>query len=427
MPPRTYPAVSNPDGALCIFTQASTAKTWIHFSEPDPNFEAPADDPEAEGPWIRRWFAAPGESGPHKNQVRVLKKRLVAAGIMKSEESWSNYAWQRDGPPLAPPETLAASRASEADGRQPGGLCGAAALLEASNRVHTMDADAVLVQALLPAEQGSDCKRKRAEEDEDALGTTSADAASLQALLDAIEEPGLRRLCAYAELSGLDDLMTSDSLQAHTELLLTSAQSSMSGCDGPVEGITAPSVVVQGLVLICQEMVATTSATREAVSARTKLTSFAWLLADVMGQVTSWDAEVALKVGKRMERSLFPVHASLAEHKIALVEALRAGDIGEASLAQTAMREVLSAPTHSAIVELSLPADQAQVASASLTLLAARDSEVPLPVDVDAVLDAIPRLTQRQLWQVVERAQDELKARTGDDDERKPYRPGRRN
>jgi len=169
---------------------------------------------------------------------------------------------------------------------------------------------------------------------------------------------------------------------------------------------------VQGLVLICQEMVSITAASRtDAMSARKKLIAFAWLLADVMGQVTPWTSELALVVGKRVERSVDPVHATLAEQRAALSEALQADDVSAASLAKQAMRDMLSAPSRSKFAELELPADQAQMASASLALLAARDSEVPTPAGgLAAVLAAIPGLTQGELWQVVERAQDELKA-----------------
>ena len=254
-------------------------------------------------------------------------------------------------------------------------------------------------------------KRQRADEDDDA--------ASLQALLDVMMEPGIPRLRAYAEMSGLPNLIANGSLQAHAEQVVTScvSSSSVGGLPlggGPVEGIEAPPAIVQGLVLICQELVAVTAAPREAVSARKKLTAFAWLLADVMGQVAPWRSELALVVGKRLERSLDSVHASLAEQRTALAEALQADDVGAASLAQAAIRNVLSAPTHSAIVELELPADQAKMASASLALLAARGIEAPSPPteDLAAVLDAIPRLTQGELWQVVERAQDVLKARS---------------
>ena len=118
-----------------------------------------------------------------------------------------------------------------------------------------------------------------------------------------------------------------------------------------------------------------------------------------------------------------PVRTSLAEQKTTMVDALRAGDFGAASLAQAAMRDVLSAPTHSALVELELPADQARMASASLALLAASDGgeaqaemQAARPATraghLDAVLDAIPRFTQAELWQVVERAQEELKGRS---------------
>ena len=110
------------------------------------------------------------------------------------------------------------------------------------------------------------CKRQRVDEDEDAVITTSVDAVhgdeTLQALLDAIAEPSIERLRAYAAMSTIDSLSI-DSMQAHTELLLTSAVSSMTGCGGPVEGMQAPPAVVQGLVLICQEIVTLTS---EAVS-----------------------------------------------------------------------------------------------------------------------------------------------------------------
>jgi hypothetical protein len=263
------------------------------------------------------------------------------------------------------------------------------------------------------AEQGSGCKRQRADADE--IASSSDDVAPLQILLDAIEQPGLQRLRAYAEMSGLRDLVTSDSLQAHTERILTSVTSSSTGCGGPVESIQAPPAIVQGLVWICQEMVRST-ASREPVSARKKLMAFGWLLADVMGQVTPWHPEVALKVGKRLERSLDSVHTVLAEQRTTLAEALQAGDVGSASLAQAAMRNVLIVRTSSALVELELPADQAEMASASLALLAAHDrGEAPAAAEDEtahtAVLDAIPRLTQEQLWQLIERAQDELKAR----------------
>ena len=253
----------------------------------------------------------------------------------------------------------------------------------------------------------SGTKRQRADEDDRA--------ASLQALLDAMMEPGIPRLRAYAELSGLPNLIANGSLQAHVEHVVTS--SSVGGVPGgvpgggPVEGIDVPPAIVKGLVLICQELVAFPAASREAVSARKKLTAFAWLLADVMGQVAPWHSELALAVGKRLERSLHSVHVSLAEQRTALAAALQADDVGAASLAQAAIRNVLSAPTHCAIVELELPKYQAKMASASLALLAARGIEAPPPPteELATVLDAISRLTQGELWQVVERAQDVLK------------------
>jgi len=267
-------------------------------------------------------------------------------------------------------------------------------------------------------EQSPGSKRPRSGTDEIAPPSTTDldDAASLQAVLDAMMEPGVQRLRLYAEMCGFTELMASGLLQAHAEELingLTYYNSSLTGRGGPIEGIQAPAAVVQGVVLVCQELVATTATTRrEAVSARKKLMAFAWLLADVMGQVRPWDSDVALVVGKRMERTLGSVHASLAEQKAALADALQADDMSAARLAHAAMCTVLSAPTRSALVELELPADQVQMASASLALLAARGKEPQPPAEsMAAVLEAIPRLTQAELWQVVELAQDELKAR----------------
>ena len=275
------------------------------------------------------------------------------------------------------------------------------------------------------ADENASCKRQQADDrvtlcDEH----TNPDAViSAQALIDAIVEPGILQLKAYADLSSLRGLAADTALfalRAHTELLLTS---SLSGCSNPFPSesvVPAPPAVVQGLILICQEIVATTAGALDAISARRKLMVFGWLLAGLMGQEERWHPDVAIKVGKRLERSLDPVRASLAEQTAALMEALRSDDHNAVALAQATMRRVLSAPTHSAIAELTLPSGQAPMESAALALLAAADGGASgvagggePSVDVyEVVLGIIPGLTQDELWQVVERAQRELKARS---------------
>lgn len=256
--------------------------------------------------------------------------------------------------------------------------------------------------------------------------TESSSAVSIETLVDALLEFGpfgqpLNQ--HYAMLIGMGGSVPA--IEAHAELIFAHVQSStaVGGRGGPIEGVPIAACVQQGLLLILTEVATRIGAARER-SGKQRTKVLGWLLADVMGQREPWAADIAEKIGKRLQRCQeTPTLArrsfrdELVAATTALTTAHRANDSGATEAARDALHSLLTHPIHSSLAELHLPSDEAPMTSAALALLSAGGGEgnnvgeAASSRSLAVVMEAIPTLTQAELWQVVYGAQQELQSR----------------
>lgn len=157
-------------------------------------------------------------------------------------------------------------------------------------------------------------------------------------------------------------------------------------------------IVLDGLLVLAQDAIDAfvTAAAEPKPAVRAQLKTLGWLVADAMGQLTPWPPDVALTVGKRLEKRVSIVRGSISDDLPARVK-----------------QELMSAPCPTGLPELELPAAAAPEEAA--TPEEAASSPVPTAAEPSSAVrtrsghyDGQPRLPYLLVQLLGERATAEV-------------------
>ena len=142
-----------------------------------------------------------------------------------------------------------------------------------------------------------------------------------------------------------------------------------------VDGLQRPVAFTDGFTVLCADALdAAVEAESNKPSGNLQFKFLAWLVGDALGAAHPWDAAIAMRVGKRLQKRISGVREMIADLRQAVRDAEAGGDADGAAAARKALDEALAAPCPTKLDELLLPGSAPPAVSEAADAVDAADT-----------------------------------------------------